>query len=44
MIVTSNQDYAQLKAEIGDRVVSRLTEMCEELPLYGPDLRDRYVG
>ena len=44
VVVTSNQDYAQLKAEIGDRVVSRLTEMCEELPLYGPDLRDRYVG
>ena len=44
MIVTSNQDYGQLKAEIGDRVVSRLTEMCEELPLYGADLRDRYVG
>ena len=44
IVVTSNQDYAQLKAEIGDRVVSRLTEMCEELPLYGPDLRDRYVG
>jgi DNA replication protein DnaC len=44
MIVTSNQDYAQLKSEIGDRVVSRLTEMCEELPLYGRDLRDRYVG
>jgi DNA replication protein DnaC len=44
VVVTSNQDYAQLKTEIGDRVVSRLTEMCEELPLYGPDLRDRYVG
>ena len=44
VVVTSNQDYAQLKAEIGDRVVSRLTEMCEELPRYGPDLRDRYVG
>ena len=44
MVVTSNQDYAQLKTEIGDRVVSRLTEMCEELPLYGPDMRDRYVG
>ena len=44
VVVTSNQDYSQLKSEIGDRVVSRLTEMCEELPLYGPDLRDRYVG
>jgi DNA replication protein DnaC len=44
IVVTSNQDYGQLKEQIGDRVVSRLTEMCEELPLYGPDLRDRYVG
>jgi DNA replication protein DnaC len=44
MVVTSNQDYEQLKTEIGDRVVSRLTEMCEELPLFGADLRNRYVG
>jgi DNA replication protein DnaC len=44
MIVTSNQDYDQLREEIGDRVVSRLTEMCEELPLYGDDLRNRYAG
>jgi DNA replication protein DnaC len=44
MIVTSNLDYDQLKEQIGSRVVSRLTEMCEELPLWGDDLRNRYVG
>jgi DNA replication protein DnaC len=44
MVVTSNLDYDQLKEQIGSRVVSRLTEMCEELPLWGDDLRNRYVG
>ena len=44
MVVTSNLGYEQLKEEIGPRVVSRLTEMCEELPLWGDDLRNRYVG
>jgi DNA replication protein DnaC len=44
MVVTSNLDYEQLKDQIGPRVVSRLTEMCEELPLHGEDLRNRYVG
>jgi DNA replication protein DnaC len=44
MVVTSNLDYEQLKEQIGPRVVSRLTEMCEELPLWGDDLRNRYVG
>lgn len=44
MVVTSNLHYEQLKDQIGSRVVSRLTEMCEELPLSGDDLRNRYVG
>jgi DNA replication protein DnaC len=44
MVVTSNLDYEQLRDQIGPRVVSRLTEMCEELPLWGDDLRNRYVG
>jgi DNA replication protein DnaC len=43
MVVTSNLHYEQLKEQIGSRVVSRLTEMCEELPLHGDDLRNRYV-
>jgi DNA replication protein DnaC len=41
MVVTSNLGYDQLKEQIGPRVVSRLTEMCQELPLYGEDLRNR---
>jgi DNA replication protein DnaC len=41
MVVTSNLGYDELKEQIGPRVVSRLTEMCQELPLYGEDLRNR---
>jgi len=41
MVVTSNLGYEELREQIGPRVVSRLTEMCQELPLYGEDLRDR---
>ena len=41
MVVTSNLGYDELREQIGPRVVSRLTEMCQELPLYGEDLRDR---
>jgi DNA replication protein DnaC len=41
MVVTSNLGYDELSEQIGPRVVSRLTEMCQELPLYGEDLRDR---
>jgi DNA replication protein DnaC len=45
MIVTSNYAYEQLdelKAQIGDRVISRLTEMCEEVQLYGLDRRAQF--
>jgi DNA replication protein DnaC len=45
MVVTSNLDPDQLKEQIGSRVVSRLAEICRELPLWGEDLRyNRYVG
>jgi len=44
MLVTSNLSYDELKEQIGGRVVSRLTETCEELPLPGTDMRDRFVG
>lgn len=44
MIVTSNLSYDDLREQIGDRVVSRLTETCEELPLEGNDMRNRFVG
>jgi DNA replication protein DnaC len=45
MIVTSNYGYDrldELKDQIGDRVVSRLTEICEELQLYGQDRRAQF--
>lgn len=45
MVVTSNLDPEQLKEQIGSRVVSRLAEICRELPLWGEDRRyNRYVG
>jgi len=44
MVVTSNLGYEELREQIGPRVVSRLTEMCQELPLYGEDLRYRVEG
>lgn len=43
IVVTSNLDYVQLKDQIGDRVVSRLTQMCQELPLEGDDRRDNFA-
>jgi len=42
MIVTSNNGFEELAEQIGPRVVSRLTEMCQELPLYGDDKRNAF--
>jgi DNA replication protein DnaC len=40
VLVTSNEmDIDSLRNQIGERTVSRLTEMCEELPLLGHDHR-----
>jgi DNA replication protein DnaC len=39
LIVTTNHDEEQLREQIGERIVSRLAEMCEPLPLYGTDNR-----
>jgi DNA replication protein DnaC len=39
MVVTSNSDEQALREEIGERIVSRLDEMCELIPLYGADQR-----
>ncbi len=44
VIVTSNVSYEELSEQIGSRVVSRLTEMCEELPLHGDDMRNRFTA
>jgi DNA replication protein DnaC len=43
IIVTTNLiETSALEQQIGRRIVSRLTEMTDQLPLFGPDLRERY--
>ncbi len=39
IVLTTNLDYEALQAQIGERTVSRLHEMCEALPLDGDDHR-----
>jgi DNA replication protein DnaC len=40
VMVTTNYDQAQLEEQLGDRIVSRLVEICgDPLPLYGTDHR-----
>jgi DNA replication protein DnaC len=40
LVVTTNLTAEQLEEQIGERVVSRLVEMCgDPLPLYGDDRR-----
>jgi DNA replication protein DnaC len=42
IVLTTNLDREQLAEQINPRTVSRLEEMCEELPLFGSDHR-KYV-
>jgi DNA replication protein DnaC len=42
VITTNLTDTAALEQQIGRRTVSRLTEMTDQLPLFGPDLRERW--
>lgn len=43
IVVTTNLvETSGLEEQIGRRTVSRLTEMTDQLPLFGPDLRERY--
>jgi len=39
MLITSNFNGVELEEQIGPRIVSRLTEMTEPLPLLGEDNR-----
>ena len=39
IVVTTNLDLTQLEAQIGERTVSRLAEICEVLRLHGDDRR-----
>ena len=42
VVVTSNEFPDELAGDIGERTVSRLSEMCDVLPLQGPDRRLEY--
>jgi DNA replication protein DnaC len=42
IVLTTNLDREELAEQINPRTVSRLEEMCEELPLFGSDHR-KYV-
>ena len=42
MVVTTNLDREALRAQIGPRTVSRLAEMCLDVPLFGPDRRAEF--
>lgn len=39
VLVTTNLPHEELEEQIGARTVSRLTQMCDEVPLYGADRR-----
>jgi DNA replication protein DnaC len=39
LVVTTNKNAAELDDQIGGRVVSRLVEMCEVVPVFGEDRR-----
>jgi DNA replication protein DnaC len=41
LIVTTNKNEAELEEQIGKRVVSRLVETCELVPVFGDDARWR---
>ncbi len=41
LMVTTNHDESELEQQIGERVVSRLAEMCDTVPLFGDDSRWR---
>ena len=43
IVLTTNLDHAQLSEQVGERIVSRLVEMCGDtvVPLYGEDRRRR---
>jgi DNA replication protein DnaC len=39
MVVTTNLELEQLEQQIGSRTVSRLSQICDPIPLYGDDRR-----
>jgi DNA replication protein DnaC len=43
ILITTNLTIEQLRNQVGDRTVSRLAEMCDQYPLFGPDRRREFV-
>jgi DNA replication protein DnaC len=39
VVITTNLDHEKLEEQIGSRTVSRLTQICDEVPLFGDDRR-----
>ena len=39
VVITTNLDHEKLEEQIGSRTVSRLTQICDEVPLFGSDRR-----
>jgi DNA replication protein DnaC len=39
VVITTNLGHEELEEQIGSRTVSRLTEICDEVPLFGSDRR-----
>lgn len=44
LVVTTNHDDAKLEEQVGARVVSRLGDMCDAIPLFGEDRRLRLAA
>ena len=42
LVTTNLTEMGELEQQIGKRTVSRLTEMTDQIPMFGEDLRDRY--
>lgn len=43
ILITTNLTIDELRAQVTDRTVSRLAEMCDQYPLFGPDRRREFV-
>jgi DNA replication protein DnaC len=44
VLTTNISDVDELRAQVGERTVSRLTEMCEQIPVFGTDHRMELRG
>jgi hypothetical protein len=39
VVITTNLGHEELEQQIGSRTVSRLTQICDEVPVFGDDRR-----